>query len=184
MIDKLDYVYEIDPIRMDRDGFRRLRRSFQLITITILHYTLFTSLILVVCAINMTKFVGQNRKFLYTETGEGTGNAQLWGSVGWSLLSLFQVSTMDWGDICRSMIEEAPILVTPAQPPNTPCETQTKSTPPIDPDYYLTPDNSLQAPLAIMFLLYMGNSLHLNPKPYTLNPTTQTRNLNPSNLGS
>jgi hypothetical protein len=130
LIDKLDYVYEIAPDRMDREGFKRLRRSFQLITTTILHYTIFSILILVVCAINMTKFVGQNPKFLYTETGEGTGNAQLWGTVGWSLLSLFQVSTMDWGDICRAMIEEAPILVTPAQPLDMPHESQTNSNPP------------------------------------------------------
>jgi hypothetical protein len=108
LVEKLDLIYAINPRMLDREGFRRLLRSFKLITTTIMHYTVFSSLILVVCAINMTKFVGQNQKFWYTETGEGTGNEQLWGNVFWSILSLFQVSTMDWGDICRAIIEEAP----------------------------------------------------------------------------
>ena len=108
LMDKMDLIYAINPRFLDREGFRRLLRSFTLITTTIIHYLVFSSLILVVCAINMTKFVGQNQKFWYTETGEGTGNDALWGNVFWSVLSLFQISTMDWGDICRAIIEEAP----------------------------------------------------------------------------
>ena len=164
LIDKLDIFYAISPVLLDREGFRRLLRSFKLITTTILHYTIFSSLILVVCAINMTKFVGQNPKFLYTATGECTGNAELWKSLGWSLLSLFQVSTMDWGDICRAIIKEAPMLVTPAQPLNTTHASQTMSHPPIHPKHFLTPDNFSQAPLAVLFLLYMGNPFTLHPK--------------------
>ena len=110
LVDKLDYFYAINPARLNRDGFRHLLRSFKLIIFTVLHYAILNSLILGVCAINMTKFVGQNHKFIYTETGEGSANAQLWGTFGWSFLSLFQVSTMDWGDICRAIIEEAPVL--------------------------------------------------------------------------
>jgi len=110
LIDKLDLIYSIAPKFLDREGFRRLLRSFKLITSTILHYLVFSLLILSVCSINMTKFVGMNLNFVDATTGEGTANGELWGSFGESMLSLFQVSTMDWGDICRAVIDEAPIL--------------------------------------------------------------------------
>ena len=83
LIDKLDLLYSINPKFLDREGFRRLLRSFKLITSTILHYLVFSLLILMVCAINMTKFVGMNRNFVESTTGEGTENEALWGNFGW-----------------------------------------------------------------------------------------------------
>jgi len=84
LMDKLDLIYCIHPKWLDREGFRRLLRSFKHITSTILHYAVFSLLIMTVCAINMTKFVGMNRNFVHAETGEGTENGALWGNFGWS----------------------------------------------------------------------------------------------------
>lgn len=110
LMGKLDAIYGIAPKFLDREGFRRLQRSFGLISQTILHYTVFSSLILVVCAINMTKFVGNNPSFQNAATGEGSENEAMWGSFWGSMLSLFQMSTMDWGDIARASIETEPLL--------------------------------------------------------------------------
>jgi hypothetical protein len=110
LLGKLEKIYGVDPKRLDREGFRRLQRSFFLINTTILHYTVFSSLILFVVAILMTKFVGKNPIFRDADTGEGAENEELWGTVGWSLLSLFQMSTMDWGDIARASIVKFPWL--------------------------------------------------------------------------
>ena len=65
-------------------------------TQTILHYVVFSALILMVCALNMTKFVGNNPYFQDAATGEGDENTEMWGNFWRSMLSLFQISTMDW----------------------------------------------------------------------------------------
>jgi hypothetical protein len=110
LIRKLDVLYSIAPKFLDREGFRRLQRSFGLISKTILHYAVFSTLILVVCALNMTKFVGNNPYFHDAATGEGSENEEMWGNFWRSMLSLFQISTMDWGDISRASISFQPLL--------------------------------------------------------------------------
>ena len=110
LMGKLDVIYGIAPKFLDREGFRRLQRSFGLISQTILHYAVFSFVILTICAINMTKFVGNNPHFIDAETGEGSENEEMWGTFWRSMLSLFQISTMDWGDIARASIVFAPIL--------------------------------------------------------------------------
>jgi hypothetical protein len=110
LMGKLDVIYGIAPKFLDREGFRRLQRSFGLISQTILHYAVFSCVILTVCAINMTKFVGNNPYFHDAATGEGSENEEMWGTFWLSMLSLFQISTMDWGDIARASISTSPIL--------------------------------------------------------------------------
>lgn len=53
----------------------------------------------------MTSYVGRNPRFTHAATDEGTTNEQLWGTFLRSCLSLFQVSTLDWGDISRASLE-------------------------------------------------------------------------------
>ena len=110
LMGKLDVIYGIAPKALDREGFRRLQRSFGLISQTILHYVVFSSLILMVCALLMTKFVGNNPYFHDAATGEGSENEEMWGNFWRSMLSLFQISTMDWGDISRASIDVEPLL--------------------------------------------------------------------------
>ena len=110
LMGKLDVIYSIAPKFLDQEGFRRLQRSFGLISQTILHYVVFSTLILVVCALNMTKFVGNNPYFHDAATGEGSENEEMWGNFWRSMLSLFQISTMDWGDISRASIDVQPLL--------------------------------------------------------------------------
>jgi hypothetical protein len=110
LMGKLDVLYAIAPEFLDREGFRRLQRSSFLISQTILHYVVFSVPILVVCALNMTKFVGNNPFFNDAATGEGSENEEMWGTVWSSMLSLFQISTMDWGDIARASIDVEPLL--------------------------------------------------------------------------
>ena len=113
--EKLGLIYSIAPKWMDREGFQRLERSFNLITSTIVHYVVFSLLILMVCAVNMTKFVGMNPKHwesadLGTEIEERSPGERSpnWGSFSHSMLSLFQISTMDWADIGREVILQEP----------------------------------------------------------------------------
>jgi len=87
LMGKLDVIYGIAPKALDREGFRRLQRSFGLISQTILHYVIFSSLILVVCALLMTKFVGNNPNFHDAATGEGSANEEMWGNFWRSMLS-------------------------------------------------------------------------------------------------
>ena len=58
----------------------------------------------------MTKFVGNNPYFQDAATGEGDENTEMWGNFWRSMLSLFQISTMDWGDISRASISFQPLL--------------------------------------------------------------------------
>mmetsp|Transcript_16408 Transcript_16408/g.30641 ORF Transcript_16408/g.30641 Transcript_16408/m.30641 type:complete len:283 (+) Transcript_16408:319-1167(+) len=61
-------------------------------------------------AIMLTVFIGQNSRLANKETDEGTKNMELWGSLPKSMLSLFQIATLDWGDIVRASVMDEPIL--------------------------------------------------------------------------
>ena len=63
--------------------------------------------VMVPFAILLTRFVGRGQLFDGATTDEGTLNYTLWGNFARSMLSLFQIGTMDWGDIARSSIERA-----------------------------------------------------------------------------
>ena len=110
LMGKLDVIYDIAPEFLDRKGFRRLQRSFGLISQTVLHYCVISLPVLVVCALCTTKFIGNNPYFYDAATGEGSENQEMWGNIWRSMLSLFQISTMDWGDITRASIEVEPLL--------------------------------------------------------------------------
>ena len=61
-------------------------------------------------AIMLTVYIGQNSSLSHKETDEGTKNIELWGTLPRSMLSLFQIATLDWGDIVRASVMDEPLL--------------------------------------------------------------------------
>lgn len=61
-------------------------------------------------AIFGTRFIGQSVRLSNTTTVEGTTNLALWGDFPSSVLTLFQIATLDWGDIARGSILTEPWL--------------------------------------------------------------------------
>ena len=61
-------------------------------------------------AIFGTRFIGQNEALTNSATDEGTTNLVLWGDWPSSMLTLFQIATLDWGDIVRGSIHAQPWL--------------------------------------------------------------------------
>jgi hypothetical protein len=96
--------------------FRRLKRV-RTIVITILRsfgvlrdFVLVLAFIIFPFAVMATRFIGQNENFSMSETDEGTTNQKLWGNFPSSMLTLFQIATLDWGDIVRGSIHTGPWL--------------------------------------------------------------------------
>ena len=61
-------------------------------------------------AVILTAYIGQNSRLSNKETDEGTKNIELWGNLPKSMLSLFQIATLDWGDIVRASVMDEPAL--------------------------------------------------------------------------
>ena len=96
--------------------FKRLKRM-RTIVITILRsfgvlrdFVLVLAFIIFPFAVMATRFIGQNESFSMSETDEGTTNQKLWGNFPSSMLTLFQIATLDWGDIVRGSIHTGPWL--------------------------------------------------------------------------
>lgn len=73
-------------------------------------FTLALMVIIWPFAIFGTRFIGQNEGLTDATTDEGTTNLVLWGDWPSSMLTLFQIATLDWGDIVRGSIHAEPWL--------------------------------------------------------------------------
>lgn len=97
-------------------GFARFRRLQQILRAIIgglavlRDFALAMFLIIWPFAIFGTRFIGQNEALTDAATAEGTTNLVLWGDFPSSMLTLFQIATLDWGDIVRGSIHSAPWL--------------------------------------------------------------------------
>ncbi len=64
-------------------------------------------------AVVATRFIGMSTRFSDASTDEGALNRDLWGSLFKSSVTLFQMSTLDWGDIARASMKVEPWLFLP-----------------------------------------------------------------------
>ncbi|CAD7934746.1 unnamed protein product [Amoebophrya sp. A25] len=98
-------------------ALRALVAAFVMAAATIRDFLILFLPMVVPCSVLMTRLVGQNYQTFAVnddapedELLEGQSNVQLWGNVFRSSLTLFQISTFDWGDVSRPMIEAFPMM--------------------------------------------------------------------------
>lgn len=93
--------------------FKMLRQAINAVFASldvVLNFVLTMLIFIFPTAIFLTQAIGNNVGLSDLATDEGTFNKQLWGNMWKSMLSLFQIATLDWGDIVRASVMAEPWL--------------------------------------------------------------------------